>query len=194
MNIPIESIAKAVSKGLTIEEYIVLCITNDGCSYLFNQDYPSLQSISNLVANGYFNSKEEITEKGIKFLEETGGVMSNKIDNKYELLHKKLQTELLTLTQKRQKNLQGKYPFLPNSKDLATRLSKIIKKYKLDDWNRVEKLLIDYIYTCHKANWEYVQTIEYHIEKLGSSKLATDYFNDDVKEEIEIKKGDTFNI
>ena len=154
-----------------------------------------LTSELSLANKGYIlHFEDTITPKGIKLIEEINGVVSSKIDNKYELLHKKLQTELLTLTQKRQKNLQGKYPFLPNSKDLATRLSKIIKKYKLDDWNRVEKLLIDYIYTCHKANFEYVQTIEYYIEKLGSSKLATDYFNDDVKEEIEIKKGDTFNI
>ena len=59
----------------------------------------------------------------------------------------------------------------------------------------MEKLLIDYIYTCHKANWEYVQTIEYYIEKSGSSKLVTDYEGFDEKEEIKtVEKTATFDL
>lgn len=178
MNIPIESVAKAVNKGVDIKTFIQMKCIEDGCLYLFqNNDCFGL-------SNPFYIQNDKLTIKGKQVLVEIEGVKEvySKIDNKYELLHKKLQTELTTLTNKKQKNLQGKYPFLPNSKDLATRLSKIIKKYKLDDWNRVEKLLIDYIYTCHKANFQFTPTLEYYIEKNSSSKLVTDYENFEEKE------------
>lgn len=182
MKIDITQIAKAVEKGLKIEEYICLKVLEDGCSYLFPNNYFH-------VNMEYCDAKGNLTLKSKQLLAEIGGdKVPSKVDNKYEILHKKLQQELISLTNKKQKLLQGKYQFLPNEKDLSTRLAKIIKKYKLDDWERVEKLLIDYIYKCHKANFEYTQTIEYYIEKLNSSKLATDYFNDDVKEEIKQKE------
>jgi hypothetical protein len=190
MNIKISEIALAVSKGLKIEEYICLKVLEDGCSYLFPNNYFH-------VNMEYCDTKGNLTLKSKQLLAEIGGdkIVSSKVDNKYEILHKKLQNELIALTDKKQKLLQGKYQFLPNEKDLSTRLAKIIKKYKLDDWERVEKLLIDYVYKCHKANFEYTQTIEYYIEKLNSSKLATDYFNDDVKEEVkQIEVKDTKNL
>ena len=182
MNIPIENISKGIARGLSVEEYICLLCKFDGCEYLFPTGIFKNSEFSLADKKYLSHVNYEITNTGRRFIEEINGVMSSKIDNKYELLHKKLQTELLTLTQKRQKNLQGKYPFLPNNKDLTTRLSKIIKKYKLDDWNRVEKLLIDYIYTCHKANWQFTPTLEYYIEKNSSSKLVTDYENFEEKE------------
>jgi len=196
MQIPIENIAKAVEKGLTIEEYIVLKVSEDGCSYLFKPDYPSLQTLSNLVSNGYFNHKKEITSKGKALLQEIEGVkeeVSKKVDNKYEELHKKLQNKLIELTGSKQKTLNKKYSFLCNSQDLASKLSKVIKKYKLNNWNKVESLLLQHIINSYKANWEYVLLIEYYIEKNNSSKLATDYEGFEEKE-VEIKKVDTFNI
>jgi len=195
MTIKIEELALAVSKNIPIEEYVALLCKADGCEYLFRSSTFVNTDIS-LKIRGYLDNNNSINNKGKALIEEISGIkgVSNKVDNKYEKLHKQLQAELTALTTKKQKLLQGKYQFLPNLQDFSTRLNKIVKKYKLDDWERVEKLLIAYIYKCHKANWEYVQTIEYYIEKLGSSKLATDYNNDDVTQEVEVKKGDTFNI
>ena len=192
MNIPIESVAKAVSKGLTIEEYIVLCITNDGCSYLFNQDYPSLQSISNLVANGYFNSKEEITEKGIKFLEEINGVVSKKIDNKidFKALNLKLKERLqLSHGSKQTIGFGGVY-FIPTVPELQEFLNRFWKNYpEMKDINKIISCLETHIVNCSKKK-SFAPAIKYFIFKVGTgSQLANAYENfEEAKKEEESKK------
>ena len=65
MNIPITNIAKATEKGLTIEDYVILLIENDGCNYLFNSY--SLNS-TQLLIEGYIKGNGGITEKGKELL------------------------------------------------------------------------------------------------------------------------------
>lgn len=185
MKIEVEKIALAIKKGLTIEEYIVLCITEDGCSYLFEKNYPSLQCLSNLVSKGYFNSSEDITLKGKAILKEIEGNVSKKVDNKYTLLHKTLQNELIRLTSKKQAKANGEYTFLCNEIDLHNKLSKCMTKYKLKDWEKIEKLLILHVNKAYKQNFNKVLLVQYYIEKNGMSTLASDYEN---YSEIEQKK------
>lgn len=189
MNIPIENIAKAVEKGLKVEEYIYLLVKNDGCDYLFNTEICPVKST--LFTNDFISNTHTLTNKGKALLQEIEGtkeVVSKKVNNKYEELHKKLQNKLIELIGSKQKTLNKKYSFLCNSQDLASKLSKVIKKYKLNDWDKIEKLLLQHTINSFKANWEYVLLMEYYIEKNNSSKLATDYNNfEDKQEEIEVK-------
>lgn len=187
MTINLTEISKATKKGLDINEYIYLLCSLDGCTYLFNNDYFK-DTIINLRLKGYLQG-DTVTKAGKDLIKEiSGDIVSNKIDsNFYQNLHKKLQNELISLTGKKQKVIGGKYSFLCNAYDLEHRLSKVVKKYKLEDLNKVEKLLLKYIHTCYKADFKMTQLLEYYIQKLDTSKLATDYFNDN-KEEVIIKQ------
>lgn len=184
MNIPIESIKKAISKGISVEAYVFLAIINDGCLHLFTEN--TFASVAKQLEMNGMCTENEITEKGRKLLEEIEGNASNKVDI-YVSLHIKLQNKLVELTGKKQKVIQNKYSFLPNLRDFTQKLSKVIKKYKLSDWNKLEILLLQHIEKCYKANFEYAILLEYYIEKNNSSRLVTDYDNFSV-ETVEIKK------
>lgn len=190
MNIPIESVAKAVNKGILPQVYIAMKVIEDGCNYLFPQDY-----FYGLDNNMYINDK--LTQKGIKLLEEIEGVkeVSNKIDNKYELLHKKLQTILKEKTGTAKYKVEGKWAFLQNPTDLKEKIEKCVKRYKLTDFDKIEKLLLNYTETACNKKFEKMQLLQYYIlrEKPEiSSSLATDYSNFEEKEE-EVKKEELTN-
>lgn len=159
-----------IYKHTNFETYAKLLILQDMGSYLF----PNL-NFDDLKLAGYADFELKLTKKGEEILAKCGKPVKLNVD--FVKLHGKLQSELQQLTGKKQKVLQGKYSFLPNAKDLETKLLKVSKKYKLDNWNKIEKLLLQYIYTCHKANWEFVNLMEYYIEKNNSSRLANDYEN-----------------
>lgn len=121
-----------------------------------------------LISDNY-----KITVKGKKLLEDLDVVEEQK-----ESLHKILQDKLIELTGKKQIMMQKKYAFLLNERDLTIRLDKVCKKYSLNDKEKVKNILLNYIVKCKKADFNYVQTIEYYILKDNSSKLATDYTNE----------------
>ena len=66
---------------------------------------------------------------------------------------------------------------MPSYIDFQSKLSKVVKKYELKDWNKLEKVLINYVVRAKKANFEMIQLLGYYIEKNNSSTLATDYEN-----------------
>lgn len=185
MKIDITEFAKCAEKNYKFDVYVALKIVEDGSNYLFPNNYFT-ETYNNLKASGYIYSETQLTPKGKELLKEISGErVSKKVNNDfYQQLHKKLQTELITLTGKKQKMINGKYPFLCNSTDLEYKLSKVIKKYKLEDKNKIEKLLLRYVYNCHKANFEMTAIVEYYIDKNNFSKLATDYENFSEKEEV----------
>jgi hypothetical protein len=186
----IEELLNIYRANVDFSMFALLYIAKDQSSYLFpNLDYKELKE------QGLVDFECKITKKGEEILNKClkkDEKVSNKID-KYQELHKKLQNKLIELTGSKQKTLNKKYSFLCNSQDLASKLSKVIKKYKLDNWDKIENLLLQHIINSYKANWEYVLLIEYYIEKNNSSKLATDYENFEAKK-IETKKADTFDI
>ena len=137
--------------------------------------------IFHLKENEYISNNNKLTLKGKQLLDEL-----NQFEEKsdfYSQLHKSLQDELVNLTGKKQKMLQGKYGFIPTGSDLKLRLQKIIKKYNLEDEKKVKEVLISYVKRCVKARFEYVQTIGYYILKDGMSNFATDYENFESREE-----------
>lgn len=186
MKIDICEVAKATEKGLTIEDYIILLIKNDGCDYLF----PNYSLNSNQLLLNNYEGKNGITEKGKAILKEIEGNVSKKVDSKYTLLHKTLQDELVRLTSKKQAKANGEYTFLCNEIDLHNKLSKCMTKYKLKDWEKIEKLLILHVNKAYKQNFNKVLLVQYYIEKNGMSTLASDYEN---YSEIDQKKQENNN-
>jgi hypothetical protein len=186
MKIDIESLIKIHKTGIDFNTFFLLYIAQDGCNYMFsNLDY------KNLKERGLVDFECKITPQGEELL---ANCMSNKIDKSIDFnkLHLELQEELRVLTGKKQKVINKKYAFLPNSTDLKTKLLKVSKKYNLIDWDKIKSLLLQHIRNSHKANWEYTILLEYYIEKNNSSKLATDYINEEIieehKEEVETPK------
>ena len=176
-----EELLKIYKTGITYETYCKLLILQDCASYMFEG-----LDFTEIKLQGYCNVDLKLTKKGEDLLNLCGKPVKLGVD--FVKLHEKLRQELKQLTGKNQKVLQGKYSFLPNSRDLQERLLKVSKKYQLNDWNLVEKLLLKYIYTCHKANWEFTPTLEYYIFKDNRSRLANDYVGYDEKESIKQEK------
>jgi|SRR6187402_67953 len=189
MTLDNNTIEKMIERSIKFEYLIFVKLCEENNKELiekFNKMDGSNISTRCLI-EGYITTSENVTQKGRDVLELVfGKEVSKKVDIiDYEALHKKLQAELKQLTGKNQKVLQGKYSFLQNSTDFKARLSKIVKKYKIEDAKRVENVLLAYIYKCYKANFEYCQILEYYLEKHNTSKFYSDYldFEENKKEE-----------
>ncbi len=180
-----ELISKILNSPITILDYLILEHVKENTFENFLEDVKFSSQIFHLKQNEYISNNNKLTLKGKQLLDEL-----NQFEEKsdfYSQLHKSLQDELVNLTGKKQKMLQGKYAFLPNEKDLKLRLQKVIKEYQLIDLQKTEKVLLLYVEKCNKARFEYTPTIEYYIWKDKSSRLATDYENYNEEEE-EIKE------
>jgi len=185
-----ELIKKILNSPVTILDYLILEHIKENTFENFLEDAKFSSQIFHLKENEYISNNNKLTLKGKQLLDEL-----NQFEEKgdfYSQLHKSLQDELVNLTGKKQKMLQGKYAFLPNEKDLKLRLQKVIKEYQLNDLQKVEKVLLLYVEKCNKSRFEYTPTIEYYIWKEKSSRLATDY--DNYNEEDIIYEDNTVNI
>lgn len=186
MKINVEELSKAVNKFITLEQYIVLKIIEDGCLYLFPNNLFAA-TIVGLKSSGYIYSETQLTPKGKELLKEISGEkMSKKVDTGINQLYIACQEELQKLVGKKQKTskINGKsYSFLPNFVDFQDKIEKSCKKYQLNDKEQLKKVLLQYINKCHKEdNW--FPILEYYIMKDGHSKLATDYVSFEEIQEI----------
>ena len=173
------------------------------CQFIFlwflaeeKKEVKGITDETDLIIKGYLTTDCKITQKGVLLVSKI--LNNNKLvltRDKFQLLHEKLQGELVKLTGKKQKKANGNYSFLCNAQDLETRLVKIIKKYNLTNWSKIENLLLKHIQESNKRNFEKVMLIEYYIFKDNSSKLATDYELIEEKEQkIEEKLVETKNL
>ena len=185
MTIKIEEIAKAVNKGLTIEEYIYLRIKEDGCEYIFNGIIPVKKEM--LLLNSLIYPEGNLTPKGKELLKEISREkVSKKVDIGINQLYIACQEELQRLVGKKQKTskISGKsYSFLPNFVDFQDKIEKSCKKYQLNDKEQLKKVLLQYINKCYKEN-NWFPILEYYIMKDNKSKLATDYVSFEEMQEI----------
>ena len=179
-------------ENITINKYILLKIIEDCSLSSFKEDYR--EELVNFKFEGLINSELELTTKGMELLQSIEGKKTKSID--YDKLHLTLQNKLLSLTGKKQYMVGGKYNFIPNKIDMTTKLKGVITKYKLKDFNKIEKLLILHIEKAVKEKFQYISLIGYYISKDGKSQLYDDYesFEENEKEEIINKPIDTFNI
>lgn len=94
----------------------------------------------------------------------------NTID--YEDIYNKIKEALIKKCGKPQYqlNIKGnKYPLMCNFQDFRTKLSKVIKKYKLEDIEKITNILIDHINKLQSP------LLKYFIEKDNNSDLASAY-------------------
>lgn len=181
-------IENIIKSRISFDDYCILKLADKYNIFDYKDKINQLVSkVSDLRIRGYLDGQEipEITLKAQEVLLKIEN-SDNSNNSKYDFitLHKKLQDVLFKYTNKKQKLVQGKYQFLPNSTDLKTRLLSCIKKYKLTNFKKIENLLIEHTKKAIKANFEYTKTIEYYISKNNNSDLATAYFN----EEVEVKE------
>ena len=181
-----ELLKKILNSPITILDYLILehIANNTAQEHIQDEDLIKVH-INKLKEKDYISNNNKLTLKSKELLDK---LQKEEVSSDfYSNLHKNLQEKMIYLTGKKQKILQGKYAFLPNEKDLKLRLQKVIKEYKLNDLQKIEKVLLLYVEKCNKARFEYTPTIEYYILKEKSSRLATDYLND-LEEVEEIKE------
>lgn len=165
-----------INKHTDFNTYCKLLILQDMGSYLFSN-----LCFDDMKLQGYCDFELKLTKKGEELLNKCQEVdkSSKKTDVGVNNLYIACQEELLKLTGKKQKTskIENKsYSFLPNFIDFQDKLSKTIKKYKLEDSDKLKSVLLQYINKCHEAN-NWFPILEYYINKDNKSKLATDYFN-----------------
>lgn len=153
--------------------------------------------LQTLYRKGMVDEKNEITEQGralIDFVYNTEAVElikpeKPKIMEGIQALHKKLEDKLLQLTGKKQVRvdiLGTKYSFLCGKEDLEARVNKVMKKYRIGNFQHLENTLLAYIDRCHKKN-RWSPLIIYYIlkSKEGTevSLLVTDMRNTENEKE-----------
>ena len=190
MTISILELSRAIKKDLSLEKYIVLRIAEDGVFYLFPPThFPN--TISELKTNGYLNGDNSLTIKGkalLKEIQEKEVVKTGEKGNNQ--LYITIQEELVKLVGKKQvvSKIKGvSYSFLPNFTDFQTKIEKAVKKYRLNDKNKLESVILNYIRKCHREN-HWFPVLSYYILKDNFSKLADDYDTFDGEEKSEIVK------
>lgn len=201
----IEYLKKIYEAKLDYNSFLTLKIIDNNALFQFKDFINSyIETITSLTILGYLVEDDKgvysLTEKSKSLLKKVEEVQKSnepniKVYNKYEALHLKLQAELKKLTGKTQIKANGAYPFLCNACDLENKLSKVVKKYKLDNWEIIETCLINHIKKAYNQRFEKIQLIQYYISKDSTSTLASDYeaFDGETKE-IFNKPSETFDI
>jgi len=182
-------ILNILKENLTFENYCILKLANKYNIQDYNEKIPCLDTKVKFLQGLDLldlQNPPELTKKSVNLLHKIEEI-DVKDNSKYDFdeLHKKLQDLLYKHLGRKQKMVQNKYQFLPNPVDLKDKILKCAKKYKLSDFKKIESLLLSHTNIAIKANFEYIPTIEYYIQKSSISKLATDYFSEveEVKEE-----------
>ena len=106
-----ELIKKILNSPITILDYLILEHVKENTFENFLEDVKFSSQIFHLKQNEYISNNNKLTLKGKQLLDEL-----NQFEEKsdfYSQLHKSLQNELVNLTGKKQKMLQGKYGFIP---------------------------------------------------------------------------------
>jgi hypothetical protein len=170
----LETLLKIKELGLSVRYYLLLKLVEDNALFNFREEY--LDILVDCKTQGLLTNTEELTTKGYEILKEIEGKNDTKGIN-YPLLHKKLQDELFRLTGERQYRVDGKYSFFPNLKDFTDKLKKVVLKYKLKDYNKIETILLNHIRKAVKANFKYIPLLGYYISKDSKSMLVDDYEN-----------------
>ena len=190
MKIDITELAKCAEKNYDFKAYIALRVIEDGVNYIFPNEYFT-EIYNNLKANHYIYSETQLTPKGKELLKKISGIkVSKKIDTGVNQLYIACQEELKKLTGKTQKTskiVNKSYSFMPNFVDFQNKIEKTVKRYKLEDKEKLKNVLLQYINSCYKEN-SWFPTLYFYIEKEGQSRLTTDYISfDEKQEEIEVK-------
>lgn len=187
--INLQKYKQILDSGLLLDHYQALLAIRD------NTELPTSRRVKgfiNLLEKKGYICEGILTEKAFEIMglstttSTTTEVRSQKeIDFSVwiDKLHAKCQTRLIELTGTKQ--IRGKvngksYPFLPNSIDLGRVLVRVITAYKIQDYDKIEKVILRHIENCHQAN-SFFPLINYYIMKNNMSQMVTDMENPDDK-------------
>lgn len=189
-------------KIMTIPKFISLVERGWSLDHIFIleniEDVPPLINfprgaslLQTLFRKGMIDEKDGITQDGKNLLEfalnetidEPKREARMNIAEGIEGLHKKLEDRILALTGKKQVRvdiLGTKYSFLCGKEDLEARVKKVMKKYKLMEFQKIEDTLLSYIEKAFKSG-RWTPLMHYYIikakEGVETSAMVTDLRN-----------------
>jgi len=182
--------------GLTLDHYVLLCNIKNGVKSLGNK---RIQGFLNLLIKKGYIENDELTEKGIdlvencdfpKIIEEKGESIA--LTTRIGRMHKKCEDKIFELTGLRQvrasikKDAKTSIAFLCNVRDFSAKIQKAMKLYRLKDYDKIERTLINHIERCHAIdNW--FPLMHYYILKDNFSQMVTD-LESEGKEEPAVKE------
>ena len=179
-----------LDSGLLLDHYFILCNIKNGRKLLNTR---RIKGFVNLLTKKGYLEDEQLTEKGYDLVENCGfaepvSVIETTTEHQGRLeidfgtwvneLHKKCQEKLYTLMKIRQvrTRVPGEkkmYSFLPNATDLGKVLHKVIKLYKLKDFEAIEKAIMSHIDNC-AASQDWFPLLHYWIGKTKSGVFMSD--------------------
>lgn len=191
-----------LDEGLMLDHYMLLCYLRDGAVMVESkrlQGFVNLMCKKGYIEDGVLTDKAMRLLDGegnpIPKPEVQSTVVIHhlaaklekaepdlKVDRKFDYadwvikLHMKCEEALLKATGKRQvrDKIDGKaYSFLPNSTDLGRVILRVVNVYKLSDFNKIERTILQYINRCAKAN-KWFPILGYYIMKNSMSPMVTD--------------------
>lgn len=115
---------------------------------------------------------EDVLNNAIEIIAPSIIALGKQPDIDYEKIYNSVKEALIKKCGKPQYQLDirgSKYPLMCNYQDFKTKLSKVIKKYKLEDIKKITNILIDHINKLQSP------LLKYFIEKDNNSDLASAY-------------------
>lgn len=187
-----------LDEGLLLDHYFLLCSLRDGKEFAKSR---RIQGFINLMHKKGYIEDGLLTKKAFNILEGDGNETPIKpvhllvapmiksegviVEKNFDYadwviaLHKKLRDKIIVSTGKNQVKamVEGKgYPFLPNSTDLGKVILRVIKSYKLTDFDKIEKTLLAYVDRCIKQN-KWTPLLNYYVMKNDASLMVTEMEN-----------------
>lgn len=177
-----------IGRGIDLNVCALLYIVRDESPVITSS--PKIQAILEMMERKELIKNNRLLANGeelIKFIE--GGEAPVKEREKVidiEAIYDRLVAKMVELTGNKQKktDIFGKtYNYFPGKYDFVQRLRRVVNKYKIKDYEKIEKVLIHNLETCKKTNKWYPLFI-YYLIKDDMSAFASDYEAwDDKKEE-----------
>lgn len=181
-----EKYNKVLDAGLLLDHFMLLLSIRDNNPIHNNKRITGFHNL--LCKKGYIEDNV-LTDKGKELVgEELLGaskslsIIKEVVDEKFDYadwvlaLHSKCKAKLNELTGKSQvrDTINGKaYPFLPNSTDLGKTILRAVQAYKLSDFKKIEKCILNYIERCAQTK-SWFPILQYYIIKNGTSTMVTE--------------------
>lgn len=175
---------EVLDSGLMLDHYFLLCSIKNG------EKVPNtkrVQGFLNLLIKKDYVKDDAITEKGLNLVENCEFATQILVKDKGNIdlgswasnLHALCQDKLVKLTGSKQvmakmeNGKKGGYPFLCNATDMTKALGKIIILYKLTDYDKIQKTVLNFIDRCYNTS-HWFPLMQYYIIKENKSLLVTD--------------------
>lgn len=169
-----------LENGLCMDHFLVLCNLKSGIPLLKNRRVNGFVNL--LIKRGYIGEDQELTEKGLE-LAQTYEVITAEPTTKEVEFNEWVEEVRVAMVDKLEE-ITGKkqilarmtpkskgYYFMPNFKDLAKNLQKVMTLYKIKDRELIKNKLVSYVENCANSG-EFFPLVKYYIMKDGASQFV----------------------